>query len=148
MQFVVPQFIDVEPKILGPITPRQLIVLIVTFGLGFICFKLADFTLFILEAIILLVVGGGLAFAKVNNRPLHFFLFDLIKSFKNPNLRVWQKEISPLAEKELKVAEKEDIEEDSGARRRQPLFRSKLSQMALLVDTGGKYQEEDWEDVV
>jgi hypothetical protein len=35
-----------------------------------------------------------------------------------------------------------------GTHRRQPLLRSKLSQISLLVDTGGKYQEEDWEDVV
>jgi hypothetical protein len=146
MQFVVPQFIDVEPKILGPITPRQLIILIITFGLIFVCFKLADLTLFILEAIILLIVGGSLAFAKVNKRPLHLFLFDLMKSFKRPNLRVWRKEISSVPEKELKV--KEEIEEDLGTHRRQPLLRSKLSQISLLVDTGGKYQEEDWEDVV
>ncbi|MCF7906742.1 PrgI family protein [Patescibacteria group bacterium] len=146
MQFVVPQFINVEPKILGPITPRQLIILIITFGLGFVCFKLADLTLFILEAIILLIVGGGLAFAKVNKRPLHLFLFDLIKTVKNPNLRVWQKELSPAPEKELKI--KEEIEEDPETRRRRPLLRSKLSQISLLVDTGGKYQEEDWEDVV
>jgi len=147
MQFVVPQFIDVEPKILGPITPRQLIILIITFALGFICFKLADLSLFILEAIILLIVGGGLAFAKVNKRPLHLFLFDLMKTVKNPNLRVWKKEISPTPEKELEV--KDDAEESpEEIRRRKPLFRSKLSQISLLVDTGGKYQEEDWEDVV
>jgi len=141
MQFVVPQFIDVEPKILGPITPRQLIILIVTFGLGFVCYKLVDFTLFIFEAIILLMVGGGLAFAKVNHRPIYSFLFDVSTTLKKPKLRVWNKESSPLQEKELEV--KKELQTKLTDTRRKPIFRSKLSQIALLVDTGGRYEEEN-----
>lgn len=141
MQFVVPQFIDVEPKILGPITPRQLIIMIVTFGLGFVCFKLSDFTLFIFEAIILLVVGGSLAFFKVNHRPLHSFLLDVSNTLKKPKLRVWSKKSSPFPEKELKV--KKDLPSELIDTRRKPLFRSRLSRIALLVDTGGRYEEEE-----
>jgi len=141
MQFVVPQFIDVEPKILGPITPRQLIILIVTFGLGFICYKLADFTLFIFEAIILFIIGGSLAFAKVNHRPIYSFLFDVFITFKKPKLRVWNKESSSVHEKELKIKEK--LPTEITDTRHKPLFRSKLSQVALLVDTGGRYEEEE-----
>ena len=145
MQFVVPQFINVESKILGPLTLRQLIILIVTFGLGFICFKLADFTLFIFEAIILLMIGGSLAFAKVNHRPIYSFLFDVSTTLKKPKLRVWRKESSPVLEKELKIKEELSIEQIDT--RRKPLFRSKLSQIALLVDTGGRYEEEELEIV-
>lgn len=141
MQFVVPQFIDIEPKILGPITPRQLIILIVTFGLGFICFKLADFTLFVFEAIVLLIVGGSLAFAKVNHQPIYTFLFDVFSSAQKPRLRVWNKESFSLPEKELKTKEK--LPTEQARSRRKPLFHSKLSQMALLVDTGGRYEEEE-----
>ena len=141
MQFLVPQFIDVEPKILGPITPRQLIILIVTFGLGFVCYKLSDFTLFIFEAIILFAVGGSLAFAKVNHRPIYSFLFDVSVTLKKPKLRVWNKESSSVPEKELKIKKKLPTEITNT--RRKPLFRSKLSQIALLVDTGGRYEEED-----
>jgi len=141
MQFVVPQFIDVEPKILGPITPRQLIILIITFGLGFICYKLADFTLFIFEAIILLAVGGSFAFAKVNHQPIHFFLFNVSATLKKPKLRVWGKQSLPVQEKELKIKKK--VSSELTGIRRKPLFRSRLSQIALLVDTGGRYEEEE-----
>ena len=140
MQFVVPQFIDVEPKILGPITPRQLIILIVTFGLGFVCYKLADFTLFIFEAIVLFIVGGSLAFAKVNHQPIYSFLFNVSTTLKKPKLRVWNKESSCIPEKELKIKKK--LLPELTDTRRKPLFRSKLSQIALLVDTGGRYEEE------
>jgi len=138
MQFLVPQFIDVEPKILGPITPRQLIILIVTFGLIFICFKLSDFTLFIFEAIVLFMIGGSLAFAKVNHRPIYSFLFDVSDTLKKPKLRVWSKEFSPVSEKVEKIKKK--LPEEIIDTRRKPLYRSKLSQIALLVDTGGRYE--------
>ena len=140
MQFVVPQFIDVEPKILGPLTPRQLIILIVTFGLGFVCYKSADFTLFIFEAIVLLMAGGGLAFGKVNHRSVSLFLFDVSTNIKKPKLRVWHKEYSSIPEKELKVKEK--LQPEITDTRRKSLYRSKLSQIALLVDTGGRYEDE------
>ena len=141
MQFLVPQFIDVETKILGPITPRQLIIIIVTFGLIFVCFKLADFTLFIFEAVILFAVGGSLAFAKVNHQPIHLFLFNVSTTLKKPKLRVWGKQSLPVQEKELKTKKK--VLSELTDTRRKPLFRSKLSQIALLVDTGGRYEGED-----
>jgi len=46
-QFVVPQFIDVEDKIFGPVTTRQFVILLIAGLIIFIAFKLADITLFI-----------------------------------------------------------------------------------------------------
>ena len=46
-QFVIPQFIDVEDKIIGPITVRQFIIMLAGGGLVFISYKLSDFTLFL-----------------------------------------------------------------------------------------------------
>ncbi len=101
---------------------------------------MSDFTLFIFEAIILFIVGGALAFAKVNHQPIHSFLFNVSVTLKKPKLRVWGKEYSSVPEKELKIKEK--LPTEIIDTRRKPLFRSKLSQIALLVDTGGRYDEE------
>ncbi len=46
-QYVVPQFITVEDKILGPITVRQFLILLVDTGLMFIFYKIFDFSLFL-----------------------------------------------------------------------------------------------------
>ena len=51
-QFTVPQFIDVEDKILGPITVRQFLLLVVGGLIIFAEFKLSDMALFILLAIL------------------------------------------------------------------------------------------------
>jgi len=140
MQFIVPQFIDVETKIIGPITPKQFIILIVTAGLIFLSYKLADFTLFIIEAIFLFSIGIILGFVKINGQPVYFFLISLIQLFKKPNTRVWKREKMVILEKKIKK-KKGEIEEIIIPRR--TLSSSKLSELSLLVDTGGRYEEEE-----
>ncbi len=139
MQFIVPQFIDVETKIIGPVTPKQFIILIVTAGLIFLSYKLADFTLFIIEAVFLLGLGITLGFVKVNSQPVYYFLLSLIQVFKKPNIRAWKREKMVVLEKKIKK-KKGEIEEIITPR--QALSSSKLSEISLLVDTGGRYEEE------
>ncbi|MBL7053831.1 PrgI family protein [Patescibacteria group bacterium] len=142
MQFLVPQFIDVEPKIIGPISPRQFVVFIVTLLLCVLAYKLADFALFTIEAIIFVAVGGSFMFLKVNGQPLHYFLLNIGNSFKKPNLRVWKKQTKMPVE--IKVKEKKKDKGPIVVRKSLPSTR--LSQISLMVDTGGKYNEEDFEE--
>lgn len=139
MQFIVPQFIDVETKIIGPITPKQFVILIITAGLIFLSYKLADFTLFILEAIFFFGIGITLGFVKVNSQPIYYFLLSVIQVFKKPNIRVWKREKMIVIKKKIKK-KKGEIEEVIVPRR--ALSLSKLSEISLLVDTGGRYEEE------
>lgn len=140
MQFVVPQFIDVESKIIGPVTPRQFITLIITAGLIFISYKLADFTLFLIEGVAILILGITISFVKVNGRPIYYFFLDLINLAKKPSLRVWNREERAI-EKEYNIKEKEEREEEKKAVTKPPISTSQLSQIALMVDTGGRYEE-------
>ncbi len=139
MQFIVPQFIDVEAKIIGPITPKQFIILIVMVGLIFLSYKLSDFTLFIIEAVFLFGIGVTLSFVKINNQPVYYFLLSVIQVFKKPNIRVWKREKMVILEKKIKK-KKGEIEEIITPRR--ALSSSRLSEVSLLVDTGGRYEEE------
>jgi len=138
MRFVVPQFIDIEPKIMGQVSLRQFLVLLVTAGLIFICYKLADFTLFAIEAIVLFALGGIIAFFKVNGQPVHYFLLNFLQSAKRPKLRVWYKE--GIEAKEVILSEKVKEKEEEIAR--PPLSSKRLSEISLIVDTGGAYREE------
>src|SRR3989344_27556 len=93
-QYTVPQFIDVEDKIFGPITTRQFLILLVTGGVLFITYRLADLGLFIILGIIWGIIGGTLAFMRVNGQTVHYFLLNVIQTSKRPALRVWNKELS------------------------------------------------------
>lgn len=140
-QFVVPQFIDVESKIFGPITMRQFITILCAVFLEIIIYKLSDFTLFLILSVIVAPSAGIIAFIKINGVPVPHFLLNFIQSFKKPKIRVWDKSLSddearwylnkPAAIEKIKVVKKE------------MLASSRLAELSLIIDTGGAYKGEE-----
>ncbi len=146
MQFVVPQFIDVEDKIIGPISTRQFIIMLVGGLLSFIEYKLTDFSLFLIECLITIGLTLVLAFIKINGQPFHYFLLNLIQTLKRPKLKVWNKNLS---DKELKFLYKLELESVEKTKykvlepTKRPVSRSHLSELSLIIDTGGVYRGEE-----
>ncbi|MDD2807431.1 MAG: PrgI family protein [Patescibacteria group bacterium] len=139
-QFVVPQFIDVEDKILGPITVRQFIIILVGGGIDFVAYKLSDFTLFLLQFVIVSLISFIVAFIKINGRPIHYFLLNVFQTVKRPKRRVWQKIFSTaLLKSYLNIKE---IRLPPTITTKNKVRASRLAEMSLIVDTGGVYQGE------
>lgn len=139
MQFVVPQFIDVEDKILGPLSVRQFIILIIGTGLIFAAYRFADFSLFVAEAITILCLTMAFAFLRVNGRPFHFFLVNLFQTLRKPKLRVWRRVIS---RDDLRLPKVTPPPKQQLAPK-PPLTASRLTELSLIVDTGGVYKQEE-----
>lgn len=139
-QYVVPQFIDVEDKILGPITARQFVIMLIDIGIMFIVFKLLTIGLMILINFILLSIGIVLAFVKVNGMPFHFFLLNIIATTKNPNIRVWNKEYTDIELRSF-MNVKPPPPPPQKVYKEAPTT-SRLTELALQVNTGGAYQPE------
>lgn len=136
--FIVPQFIDAEDKILGPITVRQFIIVIVGGLFVFAAYKLADFTLFLLEAFIILVITLAFAFVKVNGAPFHLFFANFLSTLVKAKIRVWKKE--SIIAQELKS--KDEDQPVTYVREKRLLSSRKLSELSLVIDTGGVYKGE------
>lgn len=68
MRFEVPQFIDVEDKIFGPLTFKQAIYLAGGAGLAYVFYKIVPFPFSWLAVILFVGLGLLLAFYKLNNR--------------------------------------------------------------------------------
>jgi hypothetical protein len=69
-QYQVPQFIEVEDKIFGPLTLRQFIWLAGGAGLCLLFFTLLPIYLSFLLAIPVVAASAALAFYQINGRPL------------------------------------------------------------------------------
>ena len=139
-QFVVPQFIDVEDKIFGPITVRQFLILLASGLVVFRAFKYADFALFITT---LIVVGGGsliVAFVKINGQTFHYFVLNLLQTVRRPGLRVWRKNYYKDELNYLRLLEPPVIEEKEV---RKAARSEHIRDLALIVNTGGFYNPED-----
>ncbi|MBI4091036.1 MAG: PrgI family protein [Candidatus Komeilibacteria bacterium] len=142
-KFIVPQFIDVENKILGPITVRQFITVAVGGVLIFASYKLADFTLFLFLAVVILLLAIIVAFVKFNGLPFHVFLLNVVGTYKKPMLRVWLKEEFKIDKPSKKTAKREaEEEEQKYFVPKKSISSEKLSELALIIDTGGIYKGE------
>lgn len=91
MQFNTPQFIEVEDKIIGPLTLKQFLYIGGGLGLLFVLWFFLNLSAFILVAIPIGLFCGVLAFYKVNGRPFISFLGSLVKYLSKPRLYLWRK---------------------------------------------------------
>ncbi|MCR4314246.1 MAG: PrgI family protein [Candidatus Uhrbacteria bacterium] len=140
-QFVVPQFIDTEDKIFGPVTARQFIILMVVFLIDFVLFRLLSFVPFLILGILLLAMGGIVAFVRINGAPFHYFFLNIIQTFKKPRLRVWSREYSDAELRELMKI----IPPPPSTKfvRKEFTGISRLQELTLVVNTGGIYKPEE-----
>lgn len=140
MRFVVPQFIDVEDKIIGPFSVRQFLIFLGTFGVMFICYKILSFITFAVVGVFLLGASGVFAFANINGQKFHYFLLNIMGTFKKPRLQIWRKEVTPedIKKSKRKIHQTAYLVKPAKA----AVSRSRLTEMSLVVDTGGAYREE------
>lgn len=141
-QFVVPQFIDNEDKIIGPVTVRQFIIVLVDVLVLAALYKMLDFSGFMLAVLFLGGFGIVLAFVKVNGRGFHYFILNIIQIAIRPAIRVWKQELKAHTKNTEKDAEKIDTTPTPKVVKAKDVEKSHLSELSLLVDTGGKYKPE------
>ncbi len=91
MRFEVPQFIEIEDKIIGPFTWRQFVYLAGGIGLGVVLFFTTPLFVFGLIGIPLGALSALLAFYPVNNRPFSSFLESMVFFYKNNRVYYWRK---------------------------------------------------------
>lgn len=140
-QFTVPQFIDVEDKIIGPLTTRQFLIMLTGAAFIGLCYKLFDFSLFITVSIIIFGISGIFAFFRINGRPFHFFVLNLLQTLKRAPLRVWDNNIGRINA----VYEQEEYIEKPivPIKEKRMANASRLAQLSLIVDTRGAFKGDD-----
>ena len=104
MRFTVPQFIEHEAKIVGPLTFRQFVFVGVAVAVCFVFYFSFPFTTFLMVSMVLIGAALCLAFLKVNGKPLPSLLFDFLKFTIEPKMYVWKKR-----ERQVKVYKKSEL---------------------------------------
>lgn len=103
MQYQVPQFIELEDKIFGPLTLKQFIYLAGAGGLCLVFFTLLPIYVTIILAIPVVGFGLALAFYQVNGRPFAIALEHGFNYFFGTKLYLW-KQRPPSLEKTTRPA--------------------------------------------
>ncbi|MFA6315486.1 MAG: PrgI family protein [Candidatus Paceibacterota bacterium] len=93
MRFQVPQFIEVEDKIFGPLTLKQFIYLVGGGGLSFLIYTILDsLILSIIPIAIVMAISATFTFYRVNNKPFVVVAENAFKYFFGNKLYIWKKQ--------------------------------------------------------
>jgi len=103
MNFQVPQFIETEDKIIGPLTLKQFFYVGTAGGLIFALFFILKFAAWVIASLILAVIAASFAFIKINGRPLMTILIAALSFYWNPRFYLWQHETEKVKMPELKI---------------------------------------------
>ncbi len=143
-KYIVPQFIDNEDKILGPITVRQFLILLAAVVLLFIAYSLSPSKLvFGIIAVFICGIAGTFGFAKVHSQPFHLFFLNALASLMRPPLRVWDKNLTDDQLRVFMSLDKITAAEVEASHRKERPTSSRLRDLTLVVNTGGVYKPDD-----
>ncbi|HEY4483527.1 MAG TPA: PrgI family protein [Candidatus Paceibacterota bacterium] len=95
MVFKVPQFIEVEDKIFGPLTFKQFVYLVGGAGAAFLFWTFLPHFIAIFPIAFFAGLALALAFYKVNNRPFVILLEAYVSYYLNGKLYLWRKDQKP-----------------------------------------------------
>ena len=91
MLFNVPQYIDVEDKIAGPLTAKQLLWMIGMGAMLMFMWSIFDKALFFILAIPVICLFVAFAFYRPYNQPLVSFIGSAIMYMVRPKIYVWNR---------------------------------------------------------
>lgn len=103
MRYQVPQFIEFDSKVIGPLSFKQFIYVLGGVGGTYIIYKIFGIFPGIILMIILWALAGSLAFVKVNNKNFVEVLSAGFSYFTKSKLYIWRKIDKPVtAEEKIK----------------------------------------------
>ncbi len=129
MRFAVPQFIDVEDKIFGPLTLKQAIYIIGSISISVGIFLKLGFLAVLFLGTPILLLAFLLAFIKIHGRPFVSTLYSATFYFIKNKLYLWRKTSK-------KITLTKQVTADSSTKPMDVnMTQSKLKKLAWTLDT-------------
>lgn len=135
MEFTVPQFIEKEPKLIGPFTFKQFMFVAVAGGACFfLYFSIGkkNLPLFIVIGTILMGGSLALAFLKIKGYTLPAIVKNFFVYTVSPKIFLWRRKIMPPKIKKVERFEKAEVEEETTLKMAK---KSHLQRLSTQVET-------------
>lgn len=131
MLFNVPQFTDIEDKVVGPFTAKQMGWLALGAIIIFISWSVLDTQAFFVAAVIIGLLFGALAFYRPYNQPFIQFIFSGVSFMFRPKMYVWRRVYDTMAS--AKKTNIPKIEKKKSAKKK--LDYRKIEDLTKILDT-------------
>jgi len=93
MRYEVPQFSEVQTKIIGPFSLKQFIYIGVGGSIFYVLLKTLNLFLALLFGLPVLALAGALAFLKINGQTFATVLANGFQFVVRPKFYIWKKEL-------------------------------------------------------
>lgn len=140
-RYEVPQFIEEEPKILGPISFKQIFIFLGALIASFIFFLIFKFWFALLLSSLAFGIVVVLSFGKIQGRSIYTLLPYIFRFIWQPKQAVWKKE--ELKAQELYKSESLDVVQGKPSAQKivvkkekghEPLTPEKIKELARQLD--------------
>jgi len=112
MRFEVPQFIDIEDKIFGPLTWRQFLYLGGGVGMAVVIFITTNWIVFLFLGLPIALLALALSFFPVNSRPFSYFLEAIFNYITRQRMYFWRKKEGIIyRDHKEKVSENDEVKQ-------------------------------------
>ncbi|PIR48652.1 hypothetical protein COU80_03015 [Candidatus Peregrinibacteria bacterium CG10_big_fil_rev_8_21_14_0_10_55_24] len=141
----VPQNVQIEDRLIGPITLRQVIICLIGGGISFVIWNIMKqsgliSTFHLLVAWIPFVIAAAFAFVKVQNLSLLRILLLIVERTEKPSMRVWQ----PRAGIRINVRSYFQTQQSTNEQEStEPVGKDKLQQLSSLLDESAHKYDPD-----
>ncbi|MBU4339057.1 PrgI family protein [Patescibacteria group bacterium] len=132
MQFPIPQFIDVEDTVVGPLTVKQTVILGIGAMLIFMSSLIFVGFIAVLIALPTIIASVLLAFYKPNGRPLYVLIANYFTYIFKPKLYIWRREPQGVL---IKRAIRKETLKDNVSAEYKIISRNRLQELAWILDT-------------
>lgn len=103
MQFQVPQFIETEDRIVGPLTLKQFLFLAAAAAIAFISFFYLEFFLWIVLTALMVSIASAFAFIRINGQSFVRIFFSAFGFYWKPRLYLWERPTTTLPTEKIKL---------------------------------------------
>ena len=147
MLFNVPQYIEIEDKIAGPLTAKQLLWM---FGMGavlLILWGILELTYFIISAIPVVLIFCALAFYRPHGQPLiKFIVWGILFAFQ-PKTYIWRRDYEKKSKKEKESrANADDFQEKR--EKKEGILAESIIDFAKTLDSEGRERSERMLEII
>lgn len=129
MQYNVPQFIDIEDKIVGPFTAKQTVYLMIGGGILMVAFSFLSFELFVIIAIPTVLLTLAFAFYKPKGVTVSQMLLNIVSYSVNKNIYVWRRDPDAVMYKIVQKKQSSEVEAT------EVVSRNRIRDLANLLDS-------------
>jgi len=146
MAVKIPQNVDIEDKLVGPLTLKQFLYILGGGALIFIAYQsFIEGYLYMIEFILVAFIIAGLtislAFVKINGQPFIKFMQNVLIYIFTPKLRFWKAQNKFIVSR-LKIRDKK-TQEQLKQPKKDKSNHGKVEKLARILDTGGKINPDD-----